>query len=164
MFILSYASFRMAGCFQWPFIHGPCWTGGVESLLHLTTEPASLLPAPNLGSVSRRVLRLLVGPWRLLIVPWASANSLCLCFLGCAATVVGNYRRVGEDGYWWTVPPFSFLYAQTQHWGCHSLIIRSLMSSHCCISWPIEVSSEIERFQGNLLHHLGYNLCSQCLL
>lgn len=74
--------------------------------------------APNLGSVSRRVLRLLVSPWRLLIEPWASASSPCLCFLGCAATVIGNYRCVGEDGYWWTVPPLSFLFTQAQHWGC----------------------------------------------
>lgn len=74
-------------------------------------------PAPNLGSASGRVLRLLVGPWRLLIELWASANSTCLCFLGCAATVVGNYRCVGEHGYWGTVPPLSFLFAQALRWG-----------------------------------------------
>lgn len=49
---------------------------------------------------------------------WASANSPCLCFWGCAATVVGNYRCVGEDGYWWAVPPLSFLFTHAQHRGC----------------------------------------------
>lgn len=33
-----------------------------ELLLYLTTETAPLFPAPNFGYVSRRVLRLLVGP------------------------------------------------------------------------------------------------------
>lgn len=46
------------------------------------------------------------------------SQFIMFMFLGCIATVVGNYRRVGEDGYWWTVPPPSFLFAQAQHWGC----------------------------------------------
>jgi hypothetical protein len=44
-------------------------------------------------------------------------SQLCVfMFLSCAATVVGNYRCVGENGYSWTVPPSGSLFAQAQHW------------------------------------------------
>lgn len=110
-------SLKVAGCCWWSFLHGPCWTRGIELLLHLTTEIAPSPSSPSLGSVSRRVLRLLVGLRRLKIESWALANS-CLCFwvaLQPLLVILDAWVRMGTDEQF-LLP--SFLFAQAQHWGC----------------------------------------------